>query len=167
MNFLVTLFAISIITVCYGDITIYRGTACGWAELTTSTPILCNGTDPRLGCPSGYSRQLLDEGVTYCYKINTTSGGKNGIPGTLCGGLARAACGGFIPNKQCPPGYTQDYRYICYKSDPEIEDLSGTICGVISGGKGQTCNRLQKGTCPDGYYAINFDQEDWHGCFKK
>ncbi|CAF2260222.1 unnamed protein product [Rotaria magnacalcarata] len=92
---------------------------------------------------------------------------KKWIPGTLCGGLVRAACGGFIPNTQCPPGYTQDYRYIRYKSDPKIEDLSDTICGVISGGKDQTCNGLQKGTCPDGYYGSDFDQEDWHASFKK
>ncbi|CAF2655848.1 unnamed protein product [Rotaria sp. Silwood2] len=167
MKILVISLILIVVSVCFADITIYRGTACGWAELTTSSPILCNGSDPRHKCPSGYSRQIFTDGGAYCYKNNTTTSKQNGIPGTLCGGLARTLCGGLSPNKECPKGYTQDFRYICYKNDPTIEDLSGTVCGVISGYKGPTCDRLSIGTCPEGYYGIDFEKEGWHACFKK
>ncbi|CAF1315024.1 unnamed protein product [Rotaria sordida] len=167
MKPLAILLVFIIVSICFGDITIYRGTVCGWAEYTTSSPILCNGSDPRHGCPSGYSRQMFKDGGAYCYKTNTTTSKQNGILGTLCGGLARARCGGLSPINVCPQGYTQDFRYICYKNDPTIADLSGTVCGVINEGKGQTCDRLSVGTCPEGYYGIDFKQENWHACFKQ
>lgn len=167
MKLSLILIVVGIIALCSGDFTIYRGTICGWAELTTSSPILCNNIDPRHGCPSGYSRYMLLSGLSFCYKTNTTKSENSGIPGTLCGGLSRTSCGGFVPNKQCPPGYTQDPRYICYKTDPKIQDASGTVCGLISEGMGRTCNGLTKGTCPDGYYGIDYHTGDWHACFKK
>ncbi|CAF5028133.1 unnamed protein product [Rotaria magnacalcarata] len=110
---------------------------------------------------------MFEDGGSYCYKTNTTTGQQGAILGTLCGGLARALCGGLSPNKECPKGYTQDFRYICYKTDQKAEDLSGTICGVISEGKGQTCNGKTVGTCPEGYYGIDIEEGNWHACFKK
>jgi hypothetical protein len=68
---------------------LYRGTLCGWAEATTDHPILCNGSDPRRSCPVNYTRQLFQDGGAYCYKTNTTTEPKNGLTGTMCGGLAR------------------------------------------------------------------------------
>ncbi|UJR11660.1 hypothetical protein I4U23_015841 [Adineta vaga] len=151
---------------CY--LKIYRGTVCGWGDSSTPPSILCQGFDPLNGCPSGYLQQRFKDGITYCYK-NSTTMEKQGSPlGTLCGGLARTLCGGFSPNKECPPGYTQVDRWTCYKSDPTVEDASGTVCGVISDYVGQTCNGLPLRTCPFEYYPIDFEKEwDWHACFKK
>jgi hypothetical protein len=145
---------------------LYRGTACGWAELTTHQPILCNGTDPRHSCPNGYTRQLFKDGVAYCYKTNTSEA-QLGPTGTICGGLARNPCGGVSPAEKCPSGYIQDFRHVCYKSDPKQADLPGTFCGVISDGVGPTCAELSVGKCPQGYLAFNFDTMNWHACAKE
>ena len=112
MKFL-TIQLLFILTNTYLSVAIlYRGTVCGWAEVTTEQPILCNGTDPRHGCPNGYSRQLFEDGGAYCYKSNTTGEGQYGLNGTICGGLVRNPCGGVSPAEKCPKGYTQDFRHV-------------------------------------------------------
>lgn len=146
---------------------LYRGTACGWAEHETDQPILCNGTDPRHSCPNGYVKQVFKDGGAYCYKNNTTSDAQYGLNGTICGGLARNPCGGVSPAEKCPKGYTQDFRHMCYKNDPKMEDLPGTFCGIISDGVGPTCGGLSVGKCPNGYLAFNFDTMNWHACAKE
>jgi hypothetical protein len=146
---------------------IYRGTLCGWAEVSTTEPILCNGSDPRHSCPANYTRQLFRDGGAYCYKSNTTTEASYGLKGTICGGLARDPCGGESPAERCPTGYTQDFRHMCYKNDPKIEDLSGTYCGVISDGVGTTCDGLPVGRCPRAYRGINYEPERWHACIKE
>jgi len=167
MKFLTILLLFTVAITCFADTTVYRGTACGWGD-PTDTTILCNGFNPRRGCPPGYSKQLFKSGVAYCYKTNTTIEKEGSIVGTLCGGLARALCDGLSTNEKCPPGYTQADRWICYKSDPTIQDVSGTVCGVSSDFVGQTCHGLPLRTCPDGYYPVDFEKElDWHACFKK
>jgi hypothetical protein len=146
---------------------LYRGTLCGWAESTTSQPILCNGSDPRHSCPVNYTRQFFRDGSAFCYRSNTTTEIQYGLIGTICGGLARNPCGGVSPAEKCPTGYIQDFRHVCYKSDSKIEDLPGTFCGVISDDVGTTCNGLPVGQCPKGYLAINYDTEKWHACAKE
>jgi len=94
---------------------LHRGTLCGWAGATTDQPILCTPSDPRHSCPVNYTRQLFQDGGAYCYKTNTTTKPKNGLTGTICGGLARLSCGGVSPAETCPTGYIQDFRHICYK----------------------------------------------------
>jgi hypothetical protein len=168
MKFLPILLLFTLAITCFGDTTVYRGTACGWSDPSSATPILCNGFNPRFACPPGYSQQLFKDGVAYCYKTNTTTQKEGSVFGTLCGGLARALCGGLSPNEKCPSGYTQVDQWICYKSNPKTEDVSGTVCGVISDFVGQTCNGLPLRTCPDGYYPVDFEKEwDWHACFQK
>lgn len=146
---------------------IYRGTLCGWAEVSTTEPILCNGSDPRHSCPANYTRQFFRDGGAYCYKSNTTTEASYGLKGTICGGLARDPCGGESPAERCPTGYTQDFRHMCYKNDPNIEDLSGTYCGVISDGVGTTCDGLPVGRCPRAYRGINYEPERWLACIKE
>ncbi|CAF1503065.1 unnamed protein product [Adineta ricciae] len=84
--------------------------------------------DPLNKCPPGYLQQQFKDGVAYCYK-NSTTVEKQGAPiGTLCGGLARASCGGLGPNK-CPSGYSVSEGLTCYKSEATVEDASGTVGG--------------------------------------
>ena len=146
---------------------LYRGTICGWADDETDRPILCNGSDPRHSCPANYTRAVFQSGSAICYTSNTTTEIQYGLTGTICGGLARNPCGGVSPAEKCPTGYIQDFRHVCYKSDPKMEDLPGTFCGVISDGQGITCDRLPVGKCPKGYLAINYDAEQWHACAKE
>ena len=107
MKFVPILLLFFVTVTCSGDTTVYRGTACGWADPSNLNQILCNGFNPRYECPPGYSQQRLKDDVAYCYKSNTTTQKEGSIVGTLCGGLARALCGGVSPNEKCPPGYTQ------------------------------------------------------------
>jgi hypothetical protein len=65
---------------------------------------------------------------------------------------------------KCPTGYIRDFRDVCYKSDPKMEDVSGTFCGVISNGVGQSCVGLPVGQCPKGYLVINYDEQKWYPC---
>jgi hypothetical protein len=168
MKFLTILLLFTVAIICFADVTVYRGTVCGWGDPGNIVQILCNGLNPRLACPAGYSQQRLKENVAYCYKNETTTEKQGAMLGTLCGGLARAQCAGLSPNEKCPPGYTQAENWICYKSDPNVEDAPGTVCGVISDFVGQTCNGLPERTCPSGYYPVDFEKEwDWHACFKK
>ena len=146
---------------------LYRGTLCGWAESTTTQPILCNGSDPRHSCPINYTRQVFEDGTAICYKSNTSTAIEYGLTGTICGGLARNPCGGVSPAEKCPAGYIQDFRHVCYKNNSKIEDLPGTFCGVISDGLGITCDHSPVGKCPQGYLAINYDAEKWHACTKE
>ena len=76
-------------------------------------------------------------------------------------------CNGTDPRHACPPGYTQDFRHVCYKSDSKMEDLPRTFCGIISDGVGPTCDGLPVGKCPDKYLAINYDTMNWHACAKE
>ncbi|CAF1679511.1 unnamed protein product, partial [Adineta ricciae] len=123
------------------DTIVYRGTVCGWGDSSGPASILCQGFDPLNKCPPGYLQQQFKDGVAYCYK-NSTTVEKQGAPiGTLCGGLARASCGGLGPNK-CPSGYSVSEGLTCYKSEATVEDASGTVGGVISDYRGQTGNGL-------------------------
>ena len=146
---------------------LYRGTVCGWAESTTTEPIRCNGSDPRHSCPINYTKLAFADGTSLCYKSNTTTEVQHGLPGTICGGLARNPCGRVSPAEKCPTGYIQDFRHVCYKNDSKIEDLPGTFCGIISDDVGITCDQSPVGKCPTGYLAINYDAEKWHACAKE
>jgi hypothetical protein len=167
MKFLTIQLCFIIVNVYLSMAILYRGTLCGWAEATTEQPILCNGSNPRHSCPDGYTRQVSRDYVAYCYKSNTTTETQYGLTGTICGGLARNPCGGVSPAEKCPKGYIQDFRHVCYKNDSTIEDLPGTFCGLVYEGLGPTCNELQRGRCPEGYLALNFEEIDWHSCAKE
>jgi len=167
MKFLIIPLVFILVNVYLSMAILYRGTLCGWAEFDTDQPILCNGSDPRHSCPANYSRQVFRDGGAYCYKLSTTTEVDYGLNGTICGGLARYDCGGVSPAEKCPKGYIQDFRHICVKLDPKMEDLPGTFCGVISEGVGQTCDGLPVGQCPNGYHAINYDTELRHACAKE
>ena len=148
---------------------LYAGTICGWAERGSTNPIRCNEHDPRDSCPMDYTRQVMNEGVTLCYKTKTTDVGEDeyGLPGTMCGGLAANPCGGVSPSQECPKGYTRAEGQFCYKSDPNIDDASGTFCGYIFEGTGTTCNGLPRGECPKGYVGINFPMYNTYMCVRE
>ena len=167
MKFLTIQLLFIIANVYLATAILYRGTVCGWAENFTDKPILCNGSDPRHSCPKNYTREVSTDGVAFCVTSNTTTEGVYGLSGTICGGLARNPCGGMMPNKECPAGYVQDFRYVCYKNNTKMEDLPGTFCGVVNQGVGQTCDSLKLGECPKGYKALNYEEIQWNACVKE
>jgi hypothetical protein len=166
MRFIIILLLLIVINLSRSGSIVYSGTICGWAEPNTTKPILCNGFDPRHACPSDYLQQIFKDGWTCCFRTNTTARSQTSLSGTICGGMRRTLCGGLNPHVNCPEGYALSYRFICYKSNPKIDDASGTCCGLMNQGVDQTCNGLPIGTCPSGFYAISDDEGQWHTCFK-
>jgi hypothetical protein len=72
----------------------------------------------------------------------------------------------MTPWEKCPSGYAQAVDHVCCKSDPKIEDLSGTFCGLVYKGMGSRCGRLSLGQYPKGYLAFNDEAADFHTCYK-
>ncbi|CAF1052247.1 unnamed protein product [Adineta ricciae] len=77
---------------------------------------------------------LEDENYDTCHNhakddlVNINITGKDDA---YCCGFARSLCAGLCLNEAYSRGYTQADRWVCYKSDPNVEDASVTVCRVI------------------------------------
>jgi hypothetical protein len=167
---------------------ILQGTICG---LRTGAGVDCEGVNPLNGCPAGYSRDEWLIGKTgtgrmqFCSKTMTDK--LQGKTGTICGiatGTAAYPCGNKNPfSEGCPTGYQQYQWFVnwgsgimawCYKTDPTLDDLPGTMCGMqTNGGRtGPTCQGYYpgRGSCPSGYilhqWRVDIGDSWWSFCFK-
>ncbi len=144
----------------------YQGTMCGIYEPGLNSSILCNGINVSHSCPMKYTKIVLVD-ASYCYRTNTTEEG-DGLTGTLCGIDTRITCGGLFPQTKCPTGYIYSSPdSVCYKHDPNVKDLQGTLCGYKSDANGPTCNGLPVGQCPKGYKAFHDEQAGFFICYKE
>ncbi len=141
----------------------YQGTLCGVYIPDITSSILCNGINISHSCPMNYTK-LVVYGSVFCYRTNTSEEG-DGLAGTLCGIDTRITCGGMSPKTGCPTGYLSS-NDLCYKYDPNVNDLQGTLCGYIADGSGPTCNGLPVGQCPEGYKAFHDEQAGFFICYK-
>ncbi|CAF1325661.1 unnamed protein product [Didymodactylos carnosus] len=159
---------------------ILSGTICGF-RFGGGTD--CDGVDPRSGCPSGYtgSMWLIGKTGSGVWNFSSKSDTDKEIAknGTICG-IFGTPCGGKNPlSDGCPTGYAR-YEWLtewgngrtafCYKTDPNVIDASGTMCGLeINGGNGAACNGYHPthGGCPPGFHLVQWlvDFGDSHIAF--
>ncbi|CAF0928724.1 unnamed protein product [Didymodactylos carnosus] len=147
-----------------------EGTVCGYHNVI--------GCDGQSTCPQGYNTHPF-----FCAKSVTDR--EMSKVGTICGisysyPSFLVTCNGHNPENSCPTGYqradvsnadTAGYiKALCYKTDPNINDLPGTLCGwsfvcngvqYCGGERGKyevnsACEYLYpgNGACPSGYSIV-------------
>jgi hypothetical protein len=104
---------------------VLSGTLCGYRD-----NISCDALNPSYQCPIGWQTTQYK----YCEK-STTKNDTSPV-GTICGynlhGLT-VLCNGRNPySDACPKGYARSPdSMFCYKTDASIDDLPGTLCGLM------------------------------------